>query len=104
MPPPAKVLADADVRLIVPVPVMVVDVFAVHPFVPATVHVPEPIATVFAVVVAVVLIPTVEPDMVTLYVPASNVPESILKALPFAFELAKASCKVTEPPGVLIVN
>jgi len=53
MPPPAKVLADADVRLIVPVPVTVRFVDAAKfqgvPL-PFKVQVPEPIVTVFVAV------------------------------------------------------
>ncbi|NBW19102.1 MAG: hypothetical protein EBR82_65115 [Caulobacteraceae bacterium] len=52
MPPPVKVFADADVRLIVPVPVIVV--FAGMPpfqtvLLPANVQVPAPIAIVLDV-------------------------------------------------------
>ena len=48
MPPPLKILVDAEVRLIVPVPVTVrfVAVAVFQPPVPAMVHVPEPMATV----------------------------------------------------------
>lgn len=47
MPPPEKVLAEPEVRLIVPVPVMVrFDPLAVKPPTPASVQVPEPTAIV----------------------------------------------------------
>ena len=75
MPPPANVLAEPEVRLIVPVPVTVrlVDVEALHGEVPAIVQVPEPTATVLAVVV---LVATEEPEEfnVTLNPFASKVP------------------------------
>ena len=75
MLPPAKVLADADVRLIVPVPVTVrfVDVAADQGEVPAIVQVPEPIATVL-VVVALVATEAPEEFKVTLNPFASKVP------------------------------
>ena len=77
MPPPAKVLAEAEVRLMVPVPVTVrlVEVAVFHPPVPAIVQVPEPIASVRVVALdAVKAVPA--PNNVTLYVLASNVPAS----------------------------
>ena len=70
MPPPAKVLADADVRLIVPVPVTVrlVDGSASHIVVPlpAIVQVPEPTAMLLTLEVSSALTPPVAPLMVTL--------------------------------------
>ena len=79
MPPPAKVLADADVRLIVPVPVTVrfVDTPADHAVAaPEIVQVPEPIASVLTFVLLVLTKgPEPVPVNVTLYVAASKVPE-----------------------------
>ena len=102
MPPPAKVLEEPDVRLIVPVPVTVrfVDVLADHEVVPAIVQVPEPTAIVLVVET---LVATVELDEVneTLYVAASNVPEINVVV---AEEQVNASCNVTDPPGVSKLN
>ena len=100
MPPPAKVLADAEVRLMVPVPVTVrlVDVAVFHAVLePASVHVPDPTA----MVLVFELDDETEPaDIVTLYVPASNIPSVIVKEV--AADV-NASCKVNDPPGELIV-
>ena len=54
MLPPKKVLADAEVRLMVPVPVRVrlVEVEVSHPPDPASVHVPLPTAIVLTPVAA----------------------------------------------------
>ena len=105
MPPPANVLADADVRLIVPVPVTVrlVAVLACQAVpLPAIVQVPEPIAIVL---VFVLLEDTAEdePLRVTLYPFASNVPAVMLSALVVRL-IVYASCSVTEPPGLFTVN
>jgi len=106
MPPPEKVLADADVRLIVPVPVTVrlVDVAVLQAApAPEIVHVPEPIAIVL--VLELVLENVLEPlDKETLYEEASNVPLVTVKTPPTDWLKVKASCSVTDPPGVLIVN
>ena len=76
MPPPAKVLADALVRLIVPVPVIVrfveLGAFQTVPE-PAIVQVPEPTAIV-RVPVPVLDKPLAAPLNETLYTAASNVP------------------------------
>lgn len=105
MPPPAKVLAEAEVREMVPVPVTVrlVKVPVPHPLVPANVHVPDPIAMVLMFVL-LLLTPELPLLNVTLKVAASNVPLVIVKA--FAPELldTNASCNVTEPPGESIIN
>ncbi len=108
MPPPANVLADADVRLIVPVPVTVrlVDVPQLHEIAldtPASVHVPEPISTV-----RVFEFEEVNRDealeSVKLYPAAENVPLFKLKGVePLALEV-KASPKDTDPLRVSIVN
>ena len=99
MPPPANVLADALVKLMVPVPVMVrfVDVLADQGEVPAIVQVPEPTAIVRAVATDVA---TVEDALlkVTLKLFASNVPA--IKVV-VDDEQVKASCNVTNPPGLL---
>ncbi len=102
MPPPANVLADALVRLIVPVPVTVrlVEVLADHADVPAIVQVPEPIAIVL-VVETLVATPELAEVNDTLYPAASNVPA--INAV-FAEEQINASCNVTDPLGVLTLN
>ena len=87
----------------VPVPVMVRLVWlpAFHPLVPATVHVPEPIAMVLILLFADVN-PEDPPDSVTLYTFALNVPDNILIAVLVSDVVVYASCSVTEPPGVSI--
>jgi hypothetical protein len=80
MPPPAKVLADAEVRLMVPVPVTVrlVEVLVAQAdVVPEIVHVPEPTAIVLVFELEE-FTPAAAPDRVTLYVAASNVPRVIV--------------------------
>ena len=108
MPPPAKVLADADVRLIVPVPVTVrfVEVAAAHAVELAAgiVQVPEPTATVLARVLADKSTVALAPEKVTLYVAASNVPAFIRNAADTLTLVVNASCNVTEPEGDSIVN
>lgn len=109
MSPPAKVLADADVRLIVPVPVTVrlVDVLVFHPIEPvaepAIDQVPEPTAIVLT---ADVVLTKDEPLplKVRLYPFASTVPELSVTAPPLLLFVLKASCNVTEPLGVSIAN
>ena len=94
MPPPAKVLADAEVRLMVPVPVTVkfVEEIFQPPF-PAIVHVPEP--TFMVLVFELELLnDDVEPVIDTLYVPALKVPWVTV-----AVAEERASCNVTEPDG-----
>ena len=78
-------------RLMVPVPVTVAEVFASHPFDPDIDTVPLPKAIVLAVVVAAALNPDVAPDRVILKFPASKVPLSTLSALALALLLIKAS-------------
>lgn len=101
MPPPAKVLADADVRLIVPAPVTVrfVDGAALKPPVPEIVQVPEPKASVL-VELELLAMPPEAPDTVTLYVDASKVPETWLMADDELKLTVKASCRVNDPPGL----
>ncbi len=74
MPPPLKVLADALVRLIVPVPVTVrfdeVLMLKAEPPASDVVHVPEPNAIVRANELAALM----PPSIVTLYPFASKVP------------------------------
>ena len=103
MLPPANVLVDELVRLIVPVPVTVrlVDVAAVQ--VPTNVQVPEPIPIVLVLLLLADTAPEA-PDKVTLYVTALKVPAVIVSAEAEATFVIKASCKVTDPLGVLIVN
>lgn len=108
MPPPAKVLAEAEVREIVPVPVTVrlVEVAVVHPPEFEIVQVPEPIAIVRMFEFAEEIPPCVDaPDNVTLYPFASRVPAVIVNAGAAPAELiAQASCKTTEPFGEFIVK
>ena len=106
MPPPAKVLALALVRLMVPVPVTVrlVDVEALHaPVVPAIDQVPEPMAIVL-VSVPDAATEAAAPDKVTLNVAASNVPFVRVNTPAKDWLAANASCSVTDPPGVSMVN
>ena len=68
MPPPLKDFEEeADIKLIVPVPVTVrlVETAVDQAVVPESVHVPEPMAIV-RVLVLEELAPPVEPDKVTL--------------------------------------
>ena len=101
MLPPAKVLADAFVRLIVPVPVTVrfvdVAVFQAVPL-PASVHVPEPEAIVrmFVFEEDTWLF---TPDKVTLNPFASNVPRVIDKATEVLELPVYASNSLTVPFG-----
>ncbi len=101
MPPPANVLADALVRLIVPVPVTVrlVDVAVFHPPVPAIVQVPEPMASVLVVEPEEATLDAL-PDSVTLYPFASKVPVVTLMVPAVVLEQLNASCNVNEPPGL----
>ena len=105
MPPPSKVLADALVRLMVPVPVTVrlVEVAAFHPPVPDIANVPEP--------TAIVLVPVPDvateldaPDNVTLYPLASKVPVDTVIAPAAFLSQTKAFCNVTDPPGLSIIK
>ena len=100
-PLPEKFFADALVRLIVPVPVIVVDVASGPPqgVVDPSDHVPEPISITFVVAALETIPPALK---VTLYTFALNVPEATVK--PVVDELVNASCNVTEPLGVLIVS
>ena len=94
-----KVLAEPEVKLIVPVPVTVSPVeVALHTVPePVRVHVPEPMAAVL------VLVPLrLTPPVVILYEPASKVPVVIINDCPLAVNVA-ASCNVTDPDGVFIV-
>ena len=107
MLPPANNLADADVRLIVPVPVTVrpVALAAVKPVVPASDQVPEPIAsTLVPELPGTKLIPAALPLNVKLYPFASKVPLTSVRPNVPEVLVTKASCNVTDPPGVLIVN
>ena len=91
MPPPANVLADADVRLIVPVPVTVrpVAVAALQTVGdPAKVQVPAPMAAVRVFEFELLNVPALN---VTLYPFASKVPVVKIKAAPEK-EMLKASC------------
>ena len=102
MPPPVNCLEDAEVKLIVPVPVTVV--FAGTPtfqtvLLPANVQVPEPTA----IVLDVAEFPknaAEAPVIEKLDVAALKVPEKTVKLL----LVEKASCNVTEPPGVVMAN
>ena len=97
--PPAKILADPEVRVTVPVPVTVrlVEVAALHAVPdPAIVQVPEPTAMVL--VFELLLDRTDDApvkDMLKLL--ALKVPLVIRSVLPL---VEKASCSVTDPPGV----
>ena len=109
MLPPAKVLADADVRLMVPVPVTVrfVDVaqFQIVAVLGARVHVPFiEIDLVFVFDESKLLEPLFVDESVQLNPPSLKDPEVRTKA-PDAEVLlfVNASCNVTDPPGVLIV-
>ena len=108
MPPPAKVLADAFVRLIVPVPVTVrlVKVPADHAvgLAEGIIQVPEPTATVLASVLDDKSTVALTPEKVTLYVAALNVPAFIRNAADTFTSVVNASCNVTEPDGDSIVN
>ena len=108
MPPPVKVLADADVRLIVPVPVTVspVEVAAFQPPELEIVQVPEPMFIDLIFVLAEEIAPCVDaPDNVKLYPFASSVPVVIVIAAAAPAELTvHASCKTTEPLGEFIVK
>ena len=100
MPPPAKVLAEAEVREIVPVPVTVrlVEVAADHAVpLPAIVIVPEPIASVL-VCVPESTNPVEAPEQLKLYPFISNVPDVSVKDEPVQ---VSESCNVTEPVKLL---
>ena len=100
MPPPANVLPEAPVRLMVPVPVTVrlVAVAQLQGIAETLrVHVPEPTATVLVDVPVPMKL-----KEVTLYPLASNVPADKVNGADDALGV-KASCSVTEPPGVLTV-
>jgi hypothetical protein len=104
MSPPAKVLAEDEVRLMVPVPVTVrlVEVAAFHAVLePASVHVPDPTAIVLVFELDE-LTAEDDPERVTLKVAASNVPFVIRNALDKL--VPKASCNVTDPFGVSIAK
>ncbi len=96
-------MADAEVKLIVPVPVMVGLPVIVHVLVPPIDHVPEPIAMV-RVLELLLEKPPVAPDKETLYEDASNVPLVSVKTVDTDWLKVKASCSVTEPDGDSIVN
>ena len=103
-PPPANVLVDALVSLMVPVPVTVhpVDGFVLH-VEPAIVHTPEPTATVL--VDDPPPAKTLElPDKVTFFPLASKVPAVNVSAVTPDKLVLNASTSVTDPPGVLMVN
>ena len=102
MPPPAKVLADAEVRLMVPVPVTVrfVEV-AVHGFIALAIdHVPEPKERVLTKALEPASTPPA--DIVTLYVAASNVPAIEYIAVDDPRFVTNASCSVIDPEGLFI--
>ena len=69
----------------------------------AIVHVPEPTAMVL-VFEFDELTAEDDPERVTLKVAASNVPFVITNALEVDKLVPKASCNVTDPPGVSIVK
>ena len=87
-----------------PVTVRLVDVVVLQAVPePERVHVPEPIAIVL--VLELLLISVLEPpDKETLYEAASKVPLVTVKTPVTDWFKVKASCSVTDPPGVLIVN
>ena len=86
-----------------PVPVMVGLPVIVHVLVPPMDHVPEPIAMV-RVLELLLEKPPAAPDKETLYEEASNVPFVSVKTVDTDWLNVKASCNVTDPPGVLMVN
>jgi len=103
MPPPANVLEDPLVRLIVPVPVTVrFDPLTFHPPVPESVQVPELIASVL-VALPWLATPPDAPEIVTLYPFALKVPDIWLNAEDDPKLVFSASCSVTVPPGLSVV-
>lgn len=102
MPPPRKVLADPEVKLIVPVPVTVrlvtTAVSQAKPD-PAIDHVPDP-TTIVRTFVLDELTTAVEPDKVTLNVEESKVPDVITNAVVESLVEVNASCNVTAPLGL----
>ena len=107
MPPPAKVLADADMRLIVPVPVTVrlVEVVALKVVPePAKDHVPLPKPTVLCAVADIANVDDA-PLRVTLYTFALNVPIPTVNAPEPEALITSASCSVTTPDGLcMLIN
>ena len=103
MPPPTNWFAEALVILIVPVPVTVkfVDVLLFQLFEPAIVQMllPDPKASVLTLEL-LVKTPLIELERVTLFPFELKVPETRFMADDVAPLVAKASTRVTDPPGV----
>ena len=87
----------------VPVTVKLVEVEVSHPLVPANVHVPEPTAMVLVFALLLTMADAAALN-VTLNVAASNVPEVIVSTVLEFWLNVRASCNVTDPPGLLIIN
>ena len=88
----------------VPVTVRLVDVEVFHALLePAIIQVPDPTAIV-RVLLLLEDTAALAPVKDTLYIPASNVPlVKVMASEELLFD-EKASCRVTDPPGVSIVN